>query len=391
MELKKYLKELIQSCDINFLIGSGASMPFLSTLGNVEKLIADLEAVTDISDDKRNVVICSIIHNYFSNCIEKNILLVDEGAGDWKSVLEGYKKFLACVNSILMKRRSPLLNKQVDIFTTNVDVFIERAIEELNLEFNDGFMGRMKPRFSLSNYRKSILKTSAHYSKESEIPLFNLFKVHGSISWRLAGNEELLFDGSLSVIREVSSKKIEAPHLVDIVKKITVEGKEKIVPRTCDEMIAAVGEIRHSDAHKLFRESYSLIPMINPNKDKFKFTTLNYTYYEMLRMYSNELEKENALTFVLGFSFADEHIREITLRALNANPTLTLFVFAYDSAAADQIRENLGISAAKYSNVHFVPHDFIGEGPEKKIVPWTLSTITNLFEELATELKKNDK
>ena len=40
------LKSYIQSANVNFLIGSGCSRPFLSVLGNVEKWL------TELSEDK---------------------------------------------------------------------------------------------------------------------------------------------------------------------------------------------------------------------------------------------------------------------------------------------------------------------------------------------------
>lgn len=67
--------------------------------------------------------------------------------------------------------------------------------------------------------------------------------------------------------------------------------------------------------------------MINPTKDKFRDTTSNFYFYELLRMYANHLEKENSVLFVLGFSFADEHIKEITKRVLKSNPTLVIVIF----------------------------------------------------------------
>jgi len=57
-------------------------------------------------------------------------------------------------------------------------------------------------------------------------------------------------------------------------------------------------------------------------------------YYELLRIYANELDRENALLIAFGFSFGDEHILSITRRALK-NPTLRLLVFAYDEPARD--------------------------------------------------------
>ena len=53
-----------------------------------------------------------------------------------------------------------------------------------------------------------------------------------------------------------------------------------------------------------------------------------------MRIYSNELDKENTLLIAEGFSFADEHILEITQRALR-NPTLELIIFCYEKDALE--------------------------------------------------------
>ncbi len=45
------------------------------------------------------------------------------------------------------------------------------------------------------------------------------------------------------------------------------------------------------------------------------------TYYELLRIYNNELDREGTLLVSFGFSFGDKHILDITRRALK-NPTL---------------------------------------------------------------------
>ena len=48
-----------------------------------------------------------------------------------------------------------------------------------------------------------------------------------------------------------------------------------------------------------------------------------------MRLYSNALEKENSVLFVVGFSFADEHIATLTRRSAENNPTLKVIIFAY--------------------------------------------------------------
>lgn len=75
--------------------------------------------------------------------------------------------------------------------------------------------------------------------------------------------------------------------------------------------------------------------VILPNMRKFESTLLDRVYFDLLRLYSNAMEMENALLFVFGFSFADEHILDITRRALR-NPTAKVVIFAYSqNGAAD--------------------------------------------------------
>jgi len=50
--------------------------------------------------------------------------------------------------------------------------------------------------------------------------------------------------------------------------------------------------------------------VVNPEESKHLESVLNVYYSELLRLYSSELEKENALLFVVGFSMDDKHIKE---------------------------------------------------------------------------------
>jgi hypothetical protein len=103
-----------------------------------------------------------------------------------------------------------------------------------------------------------------------------------------------------------------------------------------------------------FTCAYEKLLVVNPTKDKFRHTIFNYTYYEMLRIFSNELEKDNTVLFVMGFSFADEHIREIVLRAANSNPTLMIYVIAYSNDGAAEIRTRFGTTSIKNSNIKVI-------------------------------------
>lgn len=336
------LKETIQDCNINFLVGSGLSRPYLKTLGNIEILLTELDRL-DLSSEpnKLKTLKASLYKKYYDGVIEKNLLVMHNDS-DADKVLENYKEFLRCINIILLKRKTTLLNKQANIFTTNIDIFFEKALEDASLEFNDGFKGRFNPTFSLSNFKKSYFKKSLHYDNTSEIPVFNLLKVHGSLNWRATENEITL--SKLSIVNRIQQKVNITEGLVDIDDSI----------KSIKEVIDDVEEIDDYSQIDYFLKLYEKLPIVNPTKEKFKHTLLNQTYYELLRIYSNELEKENTILFVLGFSFADEHIKEITFRALNSNPTMICYIVAYDETAKDEIESSLDLGKLRYDNIRFI-------------------------------------
>jgi hypothetical protein len=313
---KTILRDVIQDCNINFLFGSGMSTPYLSPLGGIEELLSKLEKES-ISDDKKKIIRVSLYKKYFDNVISKNIEVLD--GTDGTDVLSNYSQFLNIINSLLSRRKSTLLCKQTNIFTTNLDIFLEKALEDANFENNDGFSGKFNPFFDLSNFNKSFYKKSLHYDNISELPVFNLIKLHGALTWRIEEDKKNRFSSDLNLIKEIKGIAIPETALI----KIEDNGES-----TLEELITQTSSIIHDPSIDTFIEKYEKLSIVNPTKEKFRITLLNQIYYELLRIYSNELEKENTVLFVMGFSFADEHIKEITLRAANSNPTLIIYIFA---------------------------------------------------------------
>ena len=76
---------------------------------------------------------------------------------------------------------------------------------------------------------------------------------------------------------------------------------------------------------------------------------LDRIYYGLLRIYANELDKENTLLIAEGFSFEDEHILDITQRGLK-NPALTLIIFCWKEANVRGYEERF----EQYRNVKIV-------------------------------------
>ncbi len=289
INLIRNIKKWIDSWNINFLLGSGLSSDFLGTLTTIE--IDLTEAEKNDSENSTNETQARIIElkkQYFETCMVWNIKIIDEVENENKdNTLKYYKNFYKIINNILLKRENTILTKQVNVFTTNIDIFSEKALEETWLEYNDWFHWKINPIFDVWNFKKSIYKKSLHYENTSEIPIFNILKIHGSLSWKQdTENTKIYFDRNLELVKEIDNWDFEV-------------------------------------------ERYDKLTIVNPKKTKFEDTVLNQHYYDLLRYYSNELEKENSLLFVMWFSFADEHIRNLTLRVTNSNPTLKIYIFKY--------------------------------------------------------------
>lgn len=340
-KLIERLKDTIQDGNINFLLGSGLSSPYLGTLGNIEALLTELDAA-DINGDTKKVIRASLYRRYFTEVIQKNISILSSDPASTPT-LDEYKVHLRSWNSILLNRKNTLLSKEINVFTTNIDIFLEMAIEGLSLECNDGFNGRFRPKFSLSNFKQSRFKKGLHYDKTSELPVFNLVKLHGSLCWEAAG-AEVIFSVDLKHIKCVEKLLPDPAACVDAPSGATLAAIEA----------AAAGKAPDKSIDDFLTAYEQLLIVVNPTKEKFKHTLLNQTYYELLRMYSNELERENTVLLVFGFSFADEHIRDITLRAANSNPTLMIYLFAHSSHAAATLRKHLPPESAKNRNVEII-------------------------------------
>ncbi len=294
-DVKKTLARSFQSAHLNFLIGSGASLPAIPIAGTTE---AEIAALFDAGQeqDARNLM------REFLAGIQgpTNRLIADEDDAGNAESLAMYKLLLGTIETVLSERRTTLLPKRASIFSTNYDLLVEKAAVSFpGLVLNDGFSrvpsldNRME--FAPRSFFNTIYNTGNLYEYKVEIPSVSLVKLHGSLSWK-KGNEQILFD--------VSSKDVPPTGSSD-------------------------------DDIQAFIESYAVVL---PETTKFRTTLMDSTYYELLRIYANELDRENTLLMAFGFSFGDEHILGITKRALK-NPTLKLAIFAYSEAGRDDLAQ----------------------------------------------------
>lgn len=323
MQIDK-LKTFIQSSNINFLFGSGLSCPYLSTLGNIEKWLTELKDNTVNDYAIKNIIEASIYKVYFEKVIFPNREIIDKK--NYNYVIQNYKDFFTVWNEILNKRANKLLSKQVNIYTSNIDIFVEKAAEDTTIEFNDGFKGSIRQIYNEGNFQKSLNKTSLHYKNTFEIPIFNLLKMHGSINWNDEGG---------TIYNDIQSEQITI--IREKLQAISSEYFINVSDEQClEDLIKSAMELRNgyevvefTNIYKDFFDEYHKLIIVNPTKRKFSETVMDIHFYELMRLFSNSLEKENSVLFVMGFSFADEHIRDIVLRAANTNPTLEIIIFSY--------------------------------------------------------------
>lgn len=349
----KNLKQLIQSSHINFLYGSGLSRNYLSTLGSIEKLLTETSE-SNIEDELKNIIKASLFATYVETVMEPCLPEKIKGnQGEYDKTFQEYVRFLNSINHIISRRNVNLIDKQINLFTTNIDDFMEKAAEKTMVEFNDGFKGHIEPVFSEDSFSTIKSKSSTLYQNSSPIPVFNLLKIHGSINWMTKDNSEITYDAKLSLIKNLS----------DLLNE---QFKEQLINITNNskigELEAAASEkhlLYDKEGHNHFNQLYSQLVMINPTKAKFRETVIDYHFYELMRIYSNALERSSSLLIVAGFSFADEHIANITMRAANANPTLQVIIFAYNGEAKEDIKSILGKKGICNNNISIIsPQDF---------------------------------
>jgi hypothetical protein len=317
-DIRKNLARSFQSANINFLIGSGASHPAVPTAGAVEKEIANL------FDAGREDDAYLKLYEFLAAVQDPtNKLITGVADANNAATVKHYHDCLGIIETILSERRTSLLPKRATIFTTNYDLFIEQAALPYSaMRLNDGFSripsltGRSE--YSPRTFFTTTSSTGNLYNYKVDIPGINLMKLHGSLSWKKDG-DNILFS----------------------VKDIALLPAGKTAAQV-----------------KEFVDAYAVVL---PQTKKFRTTLMESTYYELLRIYANELDREGTLLVSFGFSYGDEHILGITKRALK-NPTLRLVAFAFNDADRDTFLGRFD----GYNNVEIVaPGSFTNIGFDK--------------------------
>ncbi|XQU24790.1 SIR2 family protein [Gardnerella sp. DNF00571G] len=296
--IKNELAQFLQLDNLNFLLGAGCSshiendkelgIPGMANLykgffeeneefeiagsdvesifdGNLEKMLETMgaisvaERVKEIDDDIEGKI-CTV-----QKYIRSKIISGLHG----KEVLSFYRNFY--IKTVTQGRKNP-----INIFTTNYDLYNEQALDSLSFPYNNGFVGTYKRSFNPASYKYAYVE-DMNLSKNiwERVPNFyNLYKIHGSISW---------------VKNENNINEMDYEH---------------------------IGE----------DDTVMIYP--TPLKDR---TTLMTPYSDLFRAMETALLKKNSVLITLGYSFADDHINRLILNSL-AIPTFKLVIFGQSEA-----------------------------------------------------------
>lgn len=249
------------------------------------------ELIIKLADEKPEVALDRLyeIKMYCTNvlCKEKSMNWIDNFIVEYKNnFIEEFVNTIDYrknhLHKLFLKRllaRSIKL-KRVNLFTLNYDLLIEKSAEEIGVSLNNGFSG-----FHYRVFMPSIFHQDFHINNsdgnKSQTKSMNLFKLHGSLSWK--------FDDS------------KPPYgITEQQYDFSESGEVKTILPEC---------------------------IIYPVQSKKKHS-LDLPYSEMFRQFIEFVNKPSSTLLIIGYSFLDEHVNDIITNALT-NPGFNMIVFSY--------------------------------------------------------------
>lgn len=177
------------------------------------------------------------------------------------------------------------------IFTTNYDLLVEQGLETQGVPYFDGFIGSARPFFD----HRAI--------EEDELPprWARLWKLHGSVNWR-------------------------------------VDNKTKVIFRSLEKATSEHEELLIHPSHRKYDESRRM------------------PYFVMMDQLRKFLrnDAEPVVLFLLGYSFSDDHVNEIIAENLAVNHRAAAFALQYKKLTDYDAAEKL---ACQVSNLSVLARD----------------------------------
>jgi hypothetical protein len=246
---------------------------------NIEDILNQIRRIRELTNDKKNKDFLKVSGEAAKN-LDKEVCsliysVIDKSES--KADLTNTSRFFSWLN---------ILNREYskEIFTTNYDLIIEKALEASQMPYFDGFVGAYEPFFLQESVDKFV---NSHDMTNNWI---RLWKIHGSLSWFWKIDST---NDSLRIIRV---------------------GK-------FDESCIPDNEL-----------------VIYPSKDKYDSSRKQpfIAYFDRLKNYllSGEL-----LFIFTGYSFSDQHINEIIFNCLRQNKRLFCIIFFFQDIEVENLHK----------------------------------------------------
>lgn len=343
--------------NINYLIGAGASANLFPTLAlkmHTEGKWETIETLaTKFDSINAHHLKALLMMYYYEECI-KPVSSVDftNLEDSKKVVIDNYKKFMKLNLEILRRKQS--YDRKINFFTTNYDSCLAYAADELYEEksirfnINDGSRGFHKKIVEARNF-DCMTTESGIFDKSQEVQRqINLIHLHGSAFWR-KHNDSIL-------VNYASADQIVSESSIDSMYYGAFKGMLESGSHTVEQLYAITIDDGNKAAFERIKDNfyreYRKLPIVNPTKWKFHETVFEEHYYQMLRHLSYELEKPNSVLIAFGFSFADEHIRNLIKRSLT-NPTLQVYICCYRETMITELHKYF----SDFNNIKYVVHE----------------------------------
>jgi len=176
-------------------------------------------------------------------------------------------------------------DKAIEIFTTNYDLLMEQALEDMTIPYFDGFVGSRQSFFDLRSVEENLIPK--HWAR--------LWKIHGSINW--------------------------------------FQKEDK--------------EVFRSDAYKTDIDGSNASYLIYPSHLKYD-QSRKMPFLALSDQLSRFLKQPSAALILCGYSFNDEHINDTIVNAIKSNPTAIVIALMFGNMKTDD-KENYpkGVEIAK--------------------------------------------
>lgn len=317
--IKPKFNEFFNLKNVHFLLGSGTSSNSIPTMAKLfqtlgkkmltksldKKILECFDKIKDVNEGNLEQIL-SVLYSrraalkgmgkqpnktkQLIEIIERHIfdsINVDPSHENYKKDLENYQKFY---QKLALRSRDM---SRINVFTTNNDLFNERALDNLNIHYINGFGGGLGRFFNpaLFNYTYSKRLDSSISKYEPVENLVYLYKIHGSVNW--------------------------------------VED---------DTNINSFFKVKELPADMIKKGNNNVLIYPTPMKQN---KSLGSPYVDLFREFQHKLLEPNGVLFVIGYSFSDEHVNDIIYRALATNTTFNLVILnEVEASTISKIADN---------------------------------------------------